>query len=101
MIDFNQNITKELQASAERFFVGFGENTRSVEVKIYEKEHVLSIKIYNKKSFNAWLSIIEIKRFYDFCKNQHLVQFAYNDWYFSSISEYCNDFIKIIFHLKK
>ena len=49
MIDFNQNITKELQASAERFFVGFGENTRSVEVKIYEKEHVLSIKIYNKK----------------------------------------------------
>ena len=40
MIDFNQNITKELQASAERFFIGFGENTRSVEVKIYEKEHV-------------------------------------------------------------
>ena len=89
MIDFNQNITKELQASAERFFVGFGENTRSVEVKIY-----------NKKSFNAWLSIIEIKRFYDFCKSHNLVEFAYDDWFYSSISEYCNDFIEIIFHLK-
>jgi hypothetical protein len=37
MIDFNQNITKELQASAERFFVGFGENTRSVEVKFMKR----------------------------------------------------------------
>lgn len=100
MIEFTQNIEKKLQISAEIFFGGSAENTGNVEVHLDKSLFILSITIYNKKIITPCLSLIEIKRFYDFCKNQHLVQFAYNDWYFSSISEYCNDFIEIIFHLK-
>lgn len=101
MIESTLNINKRLQVSAERFFGGSDHNKGDVEVHVDKSLSILSITIYNKNSITPWLSIIEIKRFYDFCKNQNLVEFAYDDWYFSSISEYCNDFIKIVFHLKK
>lgn len=101
MIELSQNINNRLQVSAERFFGGSGKNTGNVEVHVDKSLFILSITIYNKSIITPWLSVIEIKRFYDFCKNQNLVEFAYDEWYFSSISEYCNDFIKIIFHLKK
>lgn len=73
-------------------------NTKKIEVDV--KPDLLTIRVYKKggNNINGWLSIIDIKRFYDMSIKDNTVNFKYS-WEFTSIDLDNYNFIEINFHL--
>jgi hypothetical protein len=74
-------------------------HSKKIEVKI--ASDLLTIRVYKKEgnNINGWFSIIEIKRFYDMCLKDNIINFKFS-WEFTSIDLDNYDYIEINFHLK-
>lgn len=86
--------TEILQKIAEKFFSP--KSTKKVEV--LKEKSLLTIRIYKKNGLEGWFSIIEIKRFYEYCQKENLLTFRFY-WEMTSMSLENKDFIEIYFHL--
>lgn len=87
-------IDKRIIALAEKIFSP--NNTRKVELNL--EADLLTVRVFKKKDINGWFSIVEIKRFYEKCVNENLLNFRFS-WELTSLDlDDCN-FIDIKFHL--
>lgn len=85
---------EKLQTIAEKLFSP--KNSKKVEV--LKEPSLLTVRIYKKNGLEGWFSLIEIKRFYENCQNENLVNFRF-PWELTSLSLENKDFTEIYFHL--
>lgn len=71
--------------------------TKRVEI-VLEKD-LLTVRVYKKNGLDGWFSIIEIKRFYEYCQKDNNISFRY-PWEITSLDLENKDFIEIHYHLK-
>lgn len=83
-----------LQSIAEKIF----SPKKSKKVEVLKQQSMLTVRIYKKTGLEGWFSLVEIKRFYENCQKENLLNFRF-PWELTSLSLENNDFTEIYFHL--